>query len=369
MTTLFFSLLKISVHSAGRLSYVPSSKEWLQLYEMAAKQALLGVCFNGVQYLHTYQPDSVVNLPMKLKMQWLGIAASIQKRNELMNLRCKELQQRLSDAGLPACVLKGQGVATYYKTSEGGTSLADLRQSGDIDMWIKGGYKVVCDYVQRTYPSRDVAYHRFHYNIFKDVEVELHHRPSMMNNPFHNRKLQKWADEFSPDYFVKAGELGFYVPSSSFNKLFLLCHTYRHFVSEGVGLRQLMDYYFVLLNSESKENKEVMRKIRQIGMEQFAAAVMWIMQYLFDLDKTKMLCKADRKEGEYLLHEILLAGNFGHYDKRYSYSGKYAMQWQNIRHSMHLLLHYPSEVLWMPLWLIWHFFWKWNKKRLIRLSE
>lgn len=369
MTTLFLSLLKVSVRSSNHLSCVPSSKEWSQMYEMAAKHALLGVCFNGVQYLYTHQPDYVVNLPIMLKMRWLGIAASIQKRNELMNLRCKELQQRLLDSGLSACVLKGQGVATYYKTSEGGVSLAYLRQSGDIDMWIKGGYDTVCNYVQRTHPSKDVSYHRFHYNVFNDAEVELHHRPSMMNNPFHNRKLQKWADDFVPEQFVKAEKLGFYMPSSSFNKLFLLCHTYRHFVSEGVGLRQLMDYYFVLLNSDPGENLEVMSKIRQIGMGQFAAAVMWIMQYLFDLDETKMLCLPNKEEGEYLLQEVLLAGNFGHYDERYAHSGRYAMQLQNIRHSMHLLIHYPSEVLWMPLWLIWHFFWKWNKKRFIRSYE
>lgn len=189
MTTLFLSLLKVSVRSSNCLSCVPSSKEWSQMYEMAAKHALLGVCFNGVQYLYTHQPNYVVNLPMMLKMRWLGIAASIQKRNELMNLRCKELQQRLLDAGLSACVLKGQGVATYYKTSEDGVSLAYLRQSGDIDMWIKGGYDTVCNYVQRTHPSKDVSYHRFHYNVFNDAEVELHHRPSMMNNPFHNRKV------------------------------------------------------------------------------------------------------------------------------------------------------------------------------------
>lgn len=369
MTALFFSLLKVSVHSTGCISYVPSSQDWVQLYEMAAKHALLGVCFNGVQNLYTHHPDYLVNLPIILKMQWVGVAASIQERNKLMNLRCKELQQRLIDVGLSACVLKGQGVATYYKTNQDGVSLADLRQSGDIDMWIKGGYDVVCYYVQQTHPSKDVSYHRFHYNIFNDVEVELHHRPSMMNNPFHNRKLQKWADEFSPNQFLKVRDLGFYVPSSAFNKLFLLCHIYRHFISEGVGLRQLMDYYFVLLNSSTDENAEVLERILQLGMNKFASAVMWVLREIFMLDEKYMLCAPNDREGRYLLREIMMAGNFGHHDKRYSHSGRFAMQAQSIRHSIHIVLHYPSEVLWMPIWLIWHFFWKLNKKRLIRLHE
>lgn len=93
-------------------------------------------------------------------------------------------------------------------------------------------------------------------------------------------------------------------------------------------------------------------------MKRFARAIMWIMQEVFMLDGNKMLCTPDEKEGRYLLHEIMEAGNFGQADKRYSYRGRYAMQLQNIRHSTHLLYYYPSEVLWMPLWLIWHFFWK-----------
>ena len=361
MTTLFLSLLKVSVQSSDRIVYTPSAEEWKRLYELAAKHALLGVCFNGVQWLCKKHPEAMVNLPMKLKMRWLAMAATIQKRNELMNRRCRELQQLINEAGLSACVLKGQGVATYYITSVEKTSLANLRQSGDIDMWIKGGYDTVCDYVQRTHPSSDVSYHRFHYEVFSDTEVELHHRPSMMNSPFHNRKLQHWADDFTPDQFVRVDELGFDMPNSSFNKIFLLCHIYRHFVSEGIGLRQLMDYYFVLLNSDVDENEKVMQKLHQIGMQRFTAAVMWMMQRLFDLDNDKMLCQPNAQEGAYVLHEILQAGNFGMFDSRYAHSGRYAMQLQNIRHSMHLVMHYPSEVMWMPLWLVWHFFWKRKK--------
>lgn len=368
MTSLFLSLIKVSVQFSDQLAYVPSSEDWKRLYELAAKHALLGVCFNGVQRLYRVQPEVVANLPVKLKMRWLAVTATIQKRNELMNVRCKELQQQINEAGLSACVLKGQGVATYYTTQDGRTSLANLRQSGDIDMWIKGGYDVVCNYVQRTHPSSDVSYHRFHYDVFSDTEVELHHRPSMMNNPFHNRKLQRWANEFIPKHFVRVEDLDFDMPTSSFNKVFLLCHIYRHFVSEGIGLRQLMDYYFVLLNSDTSENKEVMQKLHQIGMQRFTAAVMWMMQHLFGLELDKMLCPPNREEGEYVLREILQAGNFGMFDSRYAHSGKYAMQWQNIRHSIHLVMHYPSEVLWMPAWLAWHFFWKRNKKHKIMKS-
>ena len=350
---LFGDLLKVAVGKRQNLSFVPSEQDWKDLYRIACNQALLGVCYVGISKLPSAQK---VHFTLELKLQWLALAAQIQRRNELMNRRCAQLQQLVNNAGLKACVLKGQGVATYYK------ELAPYRQPGDIDMWVKGGYGGVCDFVQSTHPSRDLSYHRFHYDVFDDTEVEMHHRPSMMNNPFHNRKLQRWADELSHEQFVYKADLDFYTPPSYFNKVFLLCHIYRHFVSEGVGLRQLMDYYYVLLNSNVEENEDVMDKIRQLGMKRFARAVMWIMQDVFGLEERRMLCKPDGKEGRYLLREIMEAGNFGQTDLRYSYRGRYAMQLQNIRHSAHLCFHYPSEVLWMPLWLIWHFFWKKYKK-------
>lgn len=363
---LFKDLLQVSIGKRLELSSIPSGADWKQICQIAHNHALTGVCFAGVNRLPSVQK---VNLTLELKLQWLAMAAQIQKRNELMNERCAQLQRMVNNVGLKACVLKGQGVAEMYNLDVNlntNLHLGLYRQPGDIDMWVKGGYKVVCDFVQRTHPSRDLSYHRFHYHVFEDAEVEIHHRPSMMNNPFHNLKLQRWADELSHEQFVYKANLGFYTPPSSFNKVFLLCHIYRHFVSEGVGLRQLMDYYFVLQNSKVEENEDVMDKIRQLGMKRFARAIMWIMQEVFMLDGNKMLCTPDEKEGRYLLHEIMEAGNFGQTDKRYSYRGRYAIQLQNIRHSTHLLFHYPSEVLWMPLWLIWHFFWKRYKKIMIR---
>lgn len=360
--TLFKDLLQVSVGKRQDLSSVPSAKEWKDLYRIAYNQALLGVCYVGISKLPSAQQ---AHLTLELRQLWLAMAAQIQKQNELMNERCAQLQQMVNNAGLKACVLKGQGVAEMYNLNldlNANLHIGLYRQPGDIDMWVKGGFDVVCDFVQRTHPSWDLSYHRFHYHVFEDAEVEIHHRPSMMNNPLHNRKLQRWADELTSEQFVYKTDLGFYTPPSSFNKVFLLCHIYRHFVSEGVGLRQLMDYYFVLLNSNVEENEEVMDKIIQLGMKRFTRAVMWIMQEIFMLDDRKMLCKPDEKEGCYLLREIMEAGNFGQTDKRYSYRGRYAMQLQNIRHSTHLLFHYPSEVLWMPLWLIWHFFWKRYKK-------
>lgn len=365
---LFYELLQVAVGSRACLSHTPSEEEWSELYVIAKKQSLVGVCFAGVQRLQQQRQEP----PEMLYLTWMGMAAKIQQRNEVVNRQCAELQAKLSADGLDACVLKGQGVAALYKVSRVSdgfkvSDLSGLRQSGDIDVWIKGGYDVVCDYVQRTAPNMELAYHRFHYEAFPDTEVELHQHPSLMNNPIHNARLQKWLDSFGKEQFVELKELGFMVPPSEMNKVFLLCHLYRHFVAEGVGMRQLMDYYFVLKNSQTDENGRVMQVIESLGMARFARAVMWVMEYLFGLPRTHMICEPDGQEGEYLLNEVMMGGNFGKHDERYDHQGKYAMQMQNIRHSCHLLQHYPSEVLWTPAWLVWHYFWK--KKKVHQIKQ
>ena len=360
MSELFFDLIKVSLGHAACLSRTPSAGEWETLFDMACKHSIAGITMVGVQRLQRQEqrPSDI------LLYQWMGTAMIAQAVNENVNNRCAQLYKQIASAGLTGCLLKGQGMTTLYDILPSVDSefpLSSLRQPGDIDMWILGGYDVVCRFVQGTRPCTDLSYHRFHYHIFDDVEVELHQHPSLMNNPFHNRILQKWAEGFEEKEFIWNEKIGCYVPPSQFNKVFSLCHIYRHLVAEGIGLRQLMDYYFILLNSEAEENAKVTEVICQLGMKRFARAVMWIMQDLFCLPKDKMLFEPDNEEGQYILNEVLRAGNFGQYDERYDHRGRYAMQIQNIRHSCHLVMHYPSEVLWSPLWLIWHKLWKWKK--------
>ena len=303
-------------------------------------------------------------MPAPIFMQWLAIAAKIQQRNEDMDKKTAEVWTLLNNAGLKCAVLKGQGVAELYeiRNEELGIrndSLGMLRQSGDIDVWVKGGFDVVNDFVQKTRPTDDIAYHRFHYDMYADTEVELHHRPTLMRNLFDDRRLQQWCDSFDADTFVMT-EKGFAVPSLEFNRIFILTHIYRHFLFEGIGLRQLMDYYFVLRT----RNLDLNKLLVELSLRRFAAAVMWVMGHVFGLEREYMLCEPDEKEGRFILDEIMQTGNFGYGDSRYKRHSKLKRM---TKHGLHLLIHYPSEVLWTPVWLVYHKVWKYRKLKLRKI--
>lgn len=369
MLDLFIELLQVSLGNRECLSRVPSSKEWDELFDESERQAVSGIAFEGVQKLPKTQRP-----PQVLLFEWIGLSEQIRQQNKVVDRQTRQIWNQLKKDGLDAAILKGQGIATLYdvgwKKEDGRSKLSEYRQSGDIDIWVRGGYQAVCDYVQRTHPTADLSYHRFHYDYFDDTEVELHHRPTLMRNLLDDGKLAKWYNSFGADSFIYLEDKGFVVPSLEFNRIFILTHIYRHFLFEGIGLRQVLDYYFVLRsqNDGRCQMEDVRRTLRELRLTRFSEAMMWILHTQFGLEEKYLICGMNEKEGRFVLNEIAQTGNFGFTDSRYTYQHFFKLRRQ-IAHSTHLLLHYPSEVVWTPIWLVYHKVWKWRKTREIRQKQ
>lgn len=356
---LFRELIRISVGEKDSFSSIPTGEDWLQLFKMAKKQALLGVCFGGIQRLYQERPEQLASLPAELKTRWMGTAVIIQYRNELMNARCVDLQQRFSDAGLKSCILKGQGVASFYG------SLASFRQSGDIDVFVDADRVTALDYLKNNgIDCFEWDYVHAHPQFFNDVEVELHYRASVFRNLIRNRKFQRFVEQNKAEFFsgsVELADTGSIVVGWM-NLFYQLHHIYRHLFSEGIGLRQVMDYYFSLkaLSLSDEDKQQLLNAVKEFGMERFARGLMWILADVFNMGECHMLWQPDVNEGQFILNNILKGGNFGQGNKRCNWSSnrranKFA---DATRRSFHLVTHYPSEALWTPVYYLWHFCWK-----------
>ncbi len=186
-------------------------------------------------------------------------------------------------------------------------------------------------------------------------------------NLISNRKLQQFWKVREKELYSNSVELPneagrISVPSIALNRFYILLHCYRHAFDEGVGLRQVMDYYFVLRQDNDRDGRaETMKLVREYGMSKFAAALMWIMQEVFHLEQDNLLCAPDEKEGRFLLNEIMQSGNFGHFDQRVKSIGEgkhLRALTTNLQRARYLITHYPMEVLWAPVWMAYHFVWK-----------
>ena len=330
---------------------------------MAKKQSLVGICFAGVQKLYvsdnpestfdspeaTKNPESITkNLDEVQYLRWMGMAAKIQQRNEVMDGYTERALESFRKDGFACTTLKGQGIAKLYGT------LAGLRQSGDIDLWVQGGRKRLYEYSLKTFGKLEgLTYHHIHFPVFDDAEVEAHVWPAFFTSPFANRCFHKFCRLHAP----KANCAD--TPSLAFNRVFILQHCYGHFCGHGVGFRQLLDYYFVLMQGFSEEERtESMRWIERLGMKRFTAAVMWLCREVFGMPDGSRICEPNEKDGRFLLEEVLETGNMGHHDERVdkrelqSPTGRYL---HNLKRDWRVARIAPHYALWEPLWGIFQF--------------
>lgn len=359
MTPLFFSLIRLSIGTSNTLSHHPSTDEWEILYRMAVKQSLVGVCFAGVRrFLEIAQQcGEGTSIPQKLYYQWLGAAIQIQQRNELMNRRCVELQSKLRSSGFKSSIMKGQGIAVLYG------ELKDLRQPGDIDVYVDCGRETAIEYARSIGQEEvDWDYKHLHLNVFNDTEVEMHYRPDVSCNPFRNPRLQKFWIRYKDDLFYGKEDLGsgtINCPNDTMHIFFLLHHTYRHVISGGVGLRQIMDFYFALKNRNISADDRLIAWAHECGLTKISRALMWILVNVFGAVKDSLPWDINEKEGQFLLQEIMIGGNFGKADHRYSTAyNRLSILLNVFKRNLHLISHYGCDALFAPLYYIWHFCWK-----------
>lgn len=318
---LLYELIRVAIGRRDSLSRVPSAAEWSMLYGLAMKQTVAGVCFCGVQRL---PKEQIVEMPVRLKLQWFALATQIKARNELLNHRCVEVQRMLTEEGMKSCILKGQGVAKLYKIRNeelgvrNGVNLGLYRQSGDIDVWVDKVRDDVIDFVMQNAPTREFDQKHIHFHVFEDVDVEMHWIPVNMESPRFNRILvENFRKESSRQFANSSGKVCY--PTVDFQIVHQLLHVYAHYVYEGVGLRQMMDLYFAqvaLMKLASEKRSEILDMFDRLGLMKFVAGTQYVLYVVFGLETDTLLCTPDLKEGQLLLREIEIGGNFGQYDKR-----------------------------------------------------
>jgi hypothetical protein len=183
--------------------------------------------------------------------------------------------------------------------------------------------------------------------------------------PVHNRRLQKWfmsqaSAQCSHRAELPEGAGTVNVPTDSFNRIFQMAHMMDHVVHEGLGMRQLMDYYFLLRKGfTTEEQQRDEQLLRHFGLYSMTAAVMYVLRQLFALPVDKMLVPADSKRGRILLEEVLDGGNFGQNSvESLQARTQLAKNMLRFRRDLRLMMVFPSECLCEPFFRLWHYFWR-----------
>ena len=363
-----FLFLRYCLEDKVDLSMVVSNMDWRQLYSFATKQTIIGICFDGIKRLSEEYPEELKKNPIErdLLMTWMGVSQQIRRQNMKVNGVAAKLYSMLREDGLRCCILKGQGNALMYPN-------AYSRNPGDIDVWVNASREQITEYAKKHFElGDDIRYQHVETSV-DGVPVELHFFPCTMNNPIYNARLQKWFKrnvdlQCSNVVSLPDGIGEIAIPTTAFNVVYQLTHLYHHFFDEGIGMRQIIDYYFVasMLNVNCEMLTWLQKELKYLGLWKFAGAVMYVLHEALGISEEKMIVPMDEKRGKLLLAEILNGGNFGQHFTKYggfthqSMGKKYFLKiWRN----MHFVRYYPAEALSEPIFRTWHFFWRMKNKK------
>ena len=251
-----FRFLRFSLGLKGEVKDLLDGRQgcfdWEACYQFAKRQTLVGVLFDGIQRL----PKELAPAS-PLLLRWLSDSESIRRRNMLMDRASAYIYNKVSAADFRCCILKGQGNALLYPHPSS-------RIPGDVDVWVMVNREelrhIALSLTEGDGSSLQESLNHIGLTVH-GVSVELHSTPALLNSPLYNSRLQKWfkrnADLQCSNRIAlpnNAGKVA--VPTLSFNIIYQLCHLFHHCFYEGVGLRQIVDYYFVLKNTDFSGNTD-----------------------------------------------------------------------------------------------------------------
>lgn len=347
---LVFELLLVGTGACKGLKQTYTDKDWTGALAIAHDQAIVGVLLSAIETLDV-QP------PKPLLLQWIGLVQLLEQESERMAVAGAEALWYFREHGFACQILKGSSVGRYYPQP-------NRRTSGDIDIWLDGGRKRIYEFA-RTFDKDGklygVNYHHIHFHLLENVHIEVHIWPSFLSSPLRNWRLHRFCNLHHPTMVSDK-------PSLAFDRVFILLHCYNHFCGHGVGLRQIMDYYYVLRQGfTEEERKDAIYWIKKLGMARFARGLMWVLREYFGLEQRYLLMPTVEKEGRFIMHEVMQTGNMGHSDTRNWGSMRTPLSrflW-NLRRDFYLVGHYPQEAIWQPLFSIGLYFWRLTIKKTV----
>lgn len=307
----FFTLLRAGLWGQLENEQIfQSDVDWSKLMHVAWEQTCLGIVFDGLEYLQSCKPDR------KLLTEWFMFVQRIEHSNSVQKCAIVSIISKYRDEKIEPILLKGQNVSQYYRNPK-------HRQGGDIDLYLKDAYDEANAIIE-SLPNAIGHEETIHHKSFSVSGQEIENHRCLVH--FYNKKNQKaWAAVMTNcTNITESAELSnsdgrtftLTVLNPQMNAIYLYLHLQHHLLQTGIGLRQICDWACLWKKREKDIDKDLFLKIVDIlPVKRCMTALTWIVVNYLGLDEgiIPLDIKADiaRKDGEFLLRDILDSGNFG----------------------------------------------------------
>ncbi len=305
-------LLQLTVRAlfGASTDFDPSAVDWKELYKEASNQALTLLIWD------TLTKEERAIIPKEISTRWEQTAFVHIMNNENLRYEQEQVLKALEDVGISCVILKGSSSAACYPKPE-------LRIMGDIDLLVKPEEQMDAVKILQAQGYGEVLDedHHCHMAIHKDkFTVEVHREPNGLFVDAQSecaKKVKVYLDD-AVDH--RQLEHGLPVLPDDMQALTLLIHKLEHFLTSGLGLRQLCDWaVFVDKRMDEKLWAELEPKLKEFGLLYFTGIMTKAcMDYLgLPPDSAPWAMEYDSTTAGQVMEQILKEGNFGRKADRY----------------------------------------------------
>lgn len=309
----FLSLLKLGIGTvkATDTECEPLLKlamsKWRELMNLATNQGVAAVANDGLQVLFDErQKDmiAVMDSPIEWKM-WVienaGVLTQYEQRNVQQRKIISEVAGLLAKNGIRMMIFKGQANASFYPNSL-------HRAPGDVDCYLFGYAAAGDKLLAVNGASIDNRWYRHSKISYKGETIENHR---VMGHTRGSKKKQEMDSEFR---FMVQGE-GLNViegcgkaqmPTAQFNACFLTYHGLHHFLTEGLRMKQVLDWAVFLKEKQEEVDWPTFNAFcKKYQLDRFAAVMNYIAVHYLGVAVQEDSVFQDRKYAEKIMQSTL----------------------------------------------------------------
>lgn len=238
----FFALLRLAVGTDQVGSMQLEGVSWQRVYALARKHGVLAVAFDGLTKLFEQNKEFAKSFPQSLKLQWINAAFHIEHRYDYSKAVCTELVDKWAEQGIKTLCLKGLAFSTYYP-------VPNHRECGDFDCYLMGDFEQGNRIAEQLGAKVRFDDYKHSHISYKGLMIENHKFCTSVRGPKINKQFEVFLQELlkREDFGIRQiGNSTIYTPSPTFNALFLIKHSMVHFLYEGIKIRHLLDWAYLI---------------------------------------------------------------------------------------------------------------------------
>ena len=231
-----------------------TSPKWTQVINLARKQGVLGIVLDGINCLEVsdeWLAGVTRGLLQQTKLEIIGESVQIEQRNRQQMMVMEELADKWEQKGYRVMVMKGQANGTLYPKPE-------HRSPGDIDCYLinandnlkdnKESYRIGNEVARDAGAKVDESWYKHSVISYKGETFENHQYFVHTRDGMRGKQLEEELEEAlrvdKSEYQPLTKST--VIPPVQWTAMFLTYHACAHFVSEGLRLKQLLDWAMFL---------------------------------------------------------------------------------------------------------------------------